>query len=1625
MPNHHTVLTRFEQRVRTHPDRIAVVDGDQRISYLGLAREAARVGAVLDDAGVAPGGLLGLRMARSWRTIAAVLGIWSRGRGYVPVDPDAPEARRAQILAQAGLRHVVVETPEGYAVDSRSTVDDAATVPDGTAYVIFTSGSSGAPKGVIVSHRNVCALVDAAGATGVHEDGTWSQAHTHNFDFSVWEMWVPLLAGGTCVVVPGDIVADPERFVDLLRRDKVTVLNIVPSVFRGVAAFAAGRGLTLPDLRDVVFGGEAIDVASLRQWWSAGVADRAVLHNMYGITECTVHVTTHTLTPQSIADATPGTPIGIALPHLRVMLMADGQPVPDGEIGEIHVSGDGVADGYLNRPDLTEQRFVRVEENGFARTWYRSGDLARLLPDGSFVYLGRSDDQVKIRGIRVEPGETESALRSHPDVDRAVVVAVSAVDGALELAAAITPSDVDGPRPDESALRDHLLARLPAAFVPVTLKWFDRLPVTESGKIDRARLSAELASARPARATVYADGLDRLWQEAVGEWQDADAGFLSLGGHSLTAARLVSILADQFGVRLPLRKLLQDNMSLNDLRGEVGHLRERPRAIVTATSGPTRWRLTSTQRRMWVQDRIDPDPAAYNVVAALLCPSAADVDGIVSALTDTADRHAALCARIELDADNTPLWVRDDRPLSVRRRTVEHDVDDEAVAEQARAIGAQTIDLVGERPLRLGIVHRPGTSGVGIVLSLHHIVADLRSVEVFFDDFARVHRARSTGVQPDPPPAVPDVQTELRVPSSEKLEHWVRMLADAPDGIALPFRAGDGTSAGHRGHVSRTSLGAEVSASIDRTAAGVPSTAFMVMFAALCVVLARWSGQRTLVFGVPASHRGSADDHDLVGFMLDTLAVRLDPGDDMSVVDLVRHVRDRFVEALEHHEVPFDDVVAALGRRTTAGRTPVFNVWLNDLTRAAAPPAIAGDRARYVDPVRPVALFELNLYVRRDDHGYLTEFVGSAAGLPAELLDELGRQFAHVLGEMTAAPDATVSDLTLASARPAGRLESVAHADTEIADMIQDLLAEATSRGAAIAIEAAGRRLSYGELADEVSAFGARLQRAGIGPGAAVELLVRREVGFPVALLALWSIGAVPCLVDAEWPDKQLSAASGIVNASHVVGTDLHVEPTGRVVRLLPGTGHVLFTSGTASEPAAVLVPATALPAAMTWYLGRFRPASTDRVPVFSGVAHDPVLRDILVPLLRGGTCVLPGGEVLRSPARMVDFLDDNRVTTLHATPPLLRLLVAALADHDRRLDALRLVISGGAPLLAGTVRALRERTAATVVNAYGMTESPQIAACAEAPNPLPVDDFAQLTIGSGVNGTALTVLDGRGRPTAVGERGEVVLVGRNLAAGYLPGSGRPGVFTTDGSGHVCSLRTGDLGRTDPHGSVHLDGRSDRQVQIRGFRLELSAVEEAALGDPDVVQALAAALPDGEHDRLALQVVPAAGAALRADEVRDRLRQLLPAYAVPSVVDIVDRIRLNGNNKVVWDERPPAAAEAGDDDVTEAILGSIEQTLGRRIGLDVNFFDAGLTSMGLLRLQAWLADRLDQPVSVTGMFDHTTVRALSRYLSADPALAQQRRSSAVDRVALAAAGRARRDIRRRIIAAQRTAEETE
>ena len=512
-----TLPALFRATALRTPEAVAVQDGAEAIGYARLDALSDRLAVRLLDSGVGSGDLVGVLVDRTAASVAALLAVMKAGAAYVPLDPAYPVERLRYMVQDAGIRFVTgpavgqVDLGAGASVTEVALADLTspgagsdpgaggdrkplpAGSPDDPAYVIYTSGSTGRPKGCVVTHRNVLALLDAAvPLLGFGPGERWTLFHSLSFDFSVWEMWGAFATGGTVVTVPPEAARSPERLIDLLTAQRITVLNQVPSVFRYTTTAYREAGCPPLTLRHLVFGGESVDLGVVRDFLAAlpgsGAASVPSVVNMYGITETTVHVTYKRLDAAALAAGVTS-PIGRPLPHLSVQVLDDDRrPVPPGEVGEMWVAGDGVAAGYLNRPELTRERFVELDTGEGPRRHYRTGDLARTLPDGELEYAGRADQQLKLRGFRIEPGEIETVLRASGLLrDVAVTVATTRAGSTLLLACVV-------PEPDrgeglQAALRAHAAARLPAHMVPDRYRVMEALPLTPSGKTDRRALA--------------------------------------------------------------------------------------------------------------------------------------------------------------------------------------------------------------------------------------------------------------------------------------------------------------------------------------------------------------------------------------------------------------------------------------------------------------------------------------------------------------------------------------------------------------------------------------------------------------------------------------------------------------------------------------------------------------------------------------------------------------------------------------------------------------------------------------------------------------------------------------------------------------------------------------------------------------------------------------------------------------------------------------------------------------------------------------------------------------------------------------------------------------------------------
>nr|WBO75719.1 amino acid adenylation domain-containing protein [Streptomyces sp. SBE_14.2] len=1039
-PVDRTLTQLFEDRVTAVPERTAVTCDGQHLTYAELNAEANWLARLLVERGAGPGRVVALALERGLRLLPALLAVLKTGAAYLPLDPGHPAERLRLVVADAEPVVLVTERAHARLVGGSVPtllLDDLAqdmagrdpgdltdadrhgpTSPADIAYIIHTSGSTGRPKGVPVPHANVVRLFAAASEHfAFGPDDVWTLFHSYAFDFSVWEMWGALLHGGRVVVVPSAVSRSPRDFVQLLHREDVTVLSQTPSAFEQLIDADLERDGDSGALRYVVFGGEALRPARLRPWVERYGLDRPALVNMYGITETTVHVTHHRLTRADLDDPRRGSVIGRPLGDLRVHLLdAEGRPVPPGAVGEMYVSGAGVAAGYLNRPELTAERFLEDPFGPPGARMYRSGDLARRRPDGTLDYLGRADAQVQIRGFRVEPGEIEAVLAAHPRVARAAVVVRRADNGAQQLVAYTVAANKTPADPAE--LRDHAAARLPEHMVPAACVAVEALPLTPNGKLDERALpapdfTAAASGARPTTpqqallCTLFEDVL-KLPRDTVG----TDVNFFDLGGDSLLATRLLARLRQSAGVEVPITALFDTPTPAALAARLAAHSVDAlPRPALGAATRPERVPLSFAQERMWFLDRLGGQAATYNIPLVVKAPAGLDADALEAALGDLADHHESLRTVFAVH-DGTP-YQRVLAPGELRPPLRRVDCPAEESAAHVRAAMRHRFDLSADSPLAAWLLG-PDDDRT-LLLLLHHSAADGWSLRPFAEDLSTAYAARRSGRAPEWEPLPLQYadyalwQRDLLAPAPDgtsRLErltsHWRAALAGLPEECGLPGdRPRPEAPRGAGAHVEAV-VDAELHRDLLDLADREGASLFMVLHAAVGALLTRCGAGQDIVLGTPVAGRTEpALDH-LIGLLANTLVLRVDTSGDPAFRDLLTRVRAADLAALDHQDLPFDRLVDELNPPRRAGRHPLFQVMLALQNNEPAVLELDGQPHRLSPTANGTAKFDLFVDVlERHTHDGSPDGLALHVEYSTDLYDaSTAEAFAHALRDV-------------------------------------------------------------------------------------------------------------------------------------------------------------------------------------------------------------------------------------------------------------------------------------------------------------------------------------------------------------------------------------------------------------------------------------------------------------------------------------------------------------------------------------------------------------------------------------------------------------------------------------------------
>jgi amino acid adenylation domain-containing protein len=1649
-PREQSLHALFAAQAARTPDATAVVFEDEVLSYAALDARSSQLAHHLRDLGVGPEVVVGLCLERSIQMVVALLAILKAGGAYLPLDPDYPAERLAFMLAdaqapvvitQAALcdtlpahwGHLVVLDAEAQAIAARPTTPPVVASESGNlAYVIYTSGSTGTPKGAGISHQAVARLVLGTDYVELGAQAVVLQMAPLAFDAATFEVWGPLLNGGSTVLVERELALSPRDLRRTLRQKAVSRLFVTTALFNRLAQDTPDIFATVGE---VLFGGEAVDAGAVRAVLAAGAPGR--LAHVYGPTESTTFATAYQV--NEVEAGALSVPIGRPIANTRVYVLDQGlEPTPIGVAGELYIAGDGLARGYLNRPGLTAERFMACPFGTAGSRMYRTGDLARWRADGELEFLGRIDHQVKIRGHRIELGEVEAALLGHPGVAQAVAIVREDEPGDKRLVAYVTSQDGTV---DVGGLRAHLKQSLPDYMIPQAIVGLEALPLTPNGKIDRKALP--VPEGRPegldyvAPRTPVEETLAGIWAEVLKiDRVGVHDNFFELGGDSIQSikvraqalkAGLSFTVQDLFGgptvAELAARALAADPAeTTTDTPAPFALLGASDAERASRAGYADAYPLSRLQAGLVFHNAWDQATATYHNIQTFVLDQRLDEDLLRLATQRLVDRHEVLRTTIHLSGYDEPIQaVRDGVKASVEIR----DWSDLPQAGQDQALTAFVQDEarrpfdLEQGPLFKIFAFRLAPERFALVMSDHHAIVDGWShaflVGDLFDTYADLLARRPL---PEPEPLqsryrdfIAAEQIALRTP--EHQAYWAGVSEGIEDlrlwRLEQPHAAGDledDAAEEARAHIP-AGLGADLLA-LSRVL-GV-STKSLLLAAHLNVIRLLMGGRQALT-GVQFHARPERADGDRVaGLFLNIVPMRFEAEPGASWRQLIWQARDLEGEVLPHRAYPSVEILRDHGGRHaleamfnfinfpphTELRSRLRLRMVQGVAQTHFPLALSCS----FDPGSCSGWISFSCQVRRFGRG--------AADLVLDL-------YLQSLRRMVDQPDAAYGVGLL----PSGQREQLEGWNDTAADYPREqslhalFAAQAARTPDATAVVFEDEVLSYAALDARSSQLAHHLRDLGVGPEVVVGLCLERSIQMVVALLAILKAGGAYLPLDPDYPAERLAFMLADAQAPVVITQQalrgrltgapdkvvlidgdqdlIATRPTTPVLaKVTPQTlAYVIYTSGSTGTPkgAGISHQAVARLVLGTDYVELGAQAV---VLQMAPLAFDAATFEVWGPLLNGGSTVLVERELALSPRDLRRTLRQKAVSRLFVTTALFNRLAQDTPDIFATVGE---VLFGGEAVDAGAVRAVLAAGApGRLAHVYGPTESTTFATAYQV-NEVEAGALS-VPIGRPIANTRVYVLDQGLEPTPIGVAGELYIAGDGLARGYL---NRPGLtaerfmacpFGTAGS---RMYRTGDLARWRADGELEFLGRIDHQVKIRGHRIELGEVEAALLGHPGVAQAVAIVREDEPGDkRLVAYVVAAGDEAPDVGGLRAHLKQSLPDYMIPQAIVGLEALPLTPNGKIDRKALPvPEGRPEGLDYV--APRTPVEETLAGiwaevlkidRVGVHDNFFELGGHSLLATRVTALVRERLGVSFPIKAMFDKGGLELQAAHISA-------------------------------------------
>lgn len=1610
-PHTFTVPALFEEQAQLHPDRVAVKEDGRDLTYRELNVRANQLARRLQSRGIGREHSVGIMAERSAEMVIGILAILKAGGAYVPIDPDHPQDRIQYVLEDSRTKHVLLSRSsqadlpadmELIYIDDPTLADvsgdNLASInqPEDLIYIIYTSGSTGRPKGVMVTHRNVVRLVKRTNFVKFNEGDRILQTGSLVFDASTFEIWGSLLNGLGLVLIDKTVILDAEQLEQALVRHGVTTMFLTTALF--IQLVDRNPRIFAP-LRQLLVGGELM---SPKHFYRAAKECAPIdISNIYGPTENTTFSTSYLMKEEGEGTIPIGTPITNSTAYV---VNNYGMLQPIGAVGELWVGGEGVARGYLNKEEMTRDKFIDSPFVTGERI-YKTGDLVRMLPDGNLEFVGRKDHQVKIRGYRMELGEIEAQIHTHEQVTEALVVAFEEAPGQKALCAYIVADE------DMTAaiMREYLAQHLPEFMVPAYFMFLERMPLTINGKIDRAKLpqpekQERMSANYQAPTTATEKKLAKIWEELLGiSPVGTEDHFFEIGGHSLKLGQLQARISAEFHVSLSFKDLFS-NPFVGKLAAQIDGGAEAQFESIVPVEMKSHYCLAPAQTRMFALQQRGGVGMAYNIPLVYEVNGQLDIDRLKQALNQLVQRHEAFRTSFHWEQDKVVQKVHAAIELDVPVMEAEG----RSAGELAQAF-VRPFEL-DKAPLLRAAIAKLAPEHYVLMLDIHHIVFDGTSLSVFAEELAALYKGEQLAPITLQYKDYAEWQSARVQDEQEHEPYWLSVLEGDIPLLDLPTDYPRPQVQSFEGDMVRIALSAETVEGLKQLALRQGTTLYMVLLSVYNVLLSKYVDKEDVIVGCAVAARTHTDVERMMGMFVNTLPIRSYPEGGKVFTQYLNEMKDTLLLAYEHQDYPLDSLVERLQLKRDLSRNPLFDT-VFVMQNMGNISLQAGDASFTQLPYHNgTSKFDLTLEAIEQEEELACNFEYCTKLFARTTIERLASHFEQLAMQVAQQPDSIIGELDLLTKQEREEIVNTFNNTTSdyprhatVHSLFEEQVRLTPDR---IALVAGEREFTYAELNTEANRLAHYLREQGTKAEQPVGLFTERTPEMIIGVLAILKAGGAYVPIDPDYPQERIqymledSRVAIVLTSDHLaerlpdglrsIGfTDsaLSAQPKDNIeiVNEPDHLVYLMYTSGSTGKPKGVMVThRNVVRLVKNTNFVSFQ--ENDRILQTGSLVFDASTFEIWGALLNGLQLVLVDKPTILDADQLEQAIVRHGITMMWLTSPLFTQLVE---KNERLFKPVRTLLVGGDVLSPKHIyRVLHHCAPIQIVNGYGPTENTTFSCCHQ----IKAEQNGSIPIGAPIANSTAYVVNNYGKLQPIGVAGELWVGGDGVARGYLNREDLTMEKFIDSPFKADEklYKTGDLVRWLPDGTVEFLGRKDHQVKIRGYRMELGEIEAQIRTHELVKETLVTDIEESPGQKALCAYIVTEGTVTAAD-IRQHLHSHLPDYMIPTYYAFLEQMPLTTNGKIDRSKLPaPAKQEwtgagyvAPESEMEMKLAELWQELLGiATVGVCDNFFELGGHSLKAITLVAQLKQEYE--VDVSDVFAYPTIRQLAQRMKYRP-----------------------------------------